>query len=777
MKNGFSNNNTMYPNRNTETLSEESSLYDQVIKYWWLVRRRLWLVIICAIIGSYYQYDKVSSVKELYSSRATVILDGGATDRAVALLGIPGARYGYQNEMYILRSEQLSRKVAESLLNRFEKTSKGDTLQILKSNRGLESLERVAARVRGIVRFYSKEENQSVIEILATAADPYEAAIIANTYAYTYEAYNKESSIKQVIDAKRFLRNQIEVTSDSLRKIEANLVGFLKKNGFSYMNQNLNSLMNQLSSLFSSLDEAKLTVITNGKEIEAINATLAESRKKETESLLEAPDRFIAYYEEKIQEILIQIEEEKTKQNLNPNADKSILNVSSQKAEVYKEKLKYYLDKKLDNNILLSNVDGSIAKYWVELNARKIELTNQNIILPRKIEEIESKIEEYTDQLEVVPFTELEYEKIQRRKARYELALSSFYNKLIETELAEASEGGFVDILDNAKPNYSPINKQTTTGVFQGLFFGIILAVAVIIILDRLDNRIKSNEDLIAFNLKLAAGIPSMQEIINKEFNGKTFVEFGGAHVSTRLLTMLKPLSGTAEMYRRLRATFLFSLPDKKRKSIVVTSANPQEGKSITASNLAIVLAQSGKSVLLIDADLRRPNLDVVFGCANSPGLSDAIIHGLEPHEVSYPTVAENLYLIPSGSQVPNPAEIIGSDAFRVFFEKITAEFDFVIYDSPPTNSVVDAVSIAELVDLVLVVVKAGKTKRKELGLSIEILKYIEQKIVGILMNDISNRSYITDYNYYSNYNYYGNRVSEYEGLTPGKKSKSTIDV
>jgi capsular exopolysaccharide synthesis family protein len=450
---------------------------------------------------------------------------------------------------------------------------------------------------------------------------------------------------------------------------------------------------------------------------------------------------------------------------LSNTVDSSVIRVTDQQITFYEAKLKFYLNKKLDNNILLSNVDGSIAKYWVALNARKIDLMNRNQVLPKRISELEDKIARYSNELETVPFLELEYEKLSRRKGRYEQALTSFYNKLIETELAEASEGGYVDILDNAVPRPYPINKQTTTGIFQGVFFGIGFAILIILGFDRIDTRIKTNEDIESEGVNLVAGIPSMNEIISKEFNGKNFVEFGGTNLSTKLLSVLKPLSGISELYRRLRSNFLFSLPDLKNKSIVITSANPQEGKSVTASNLAIVLAQSGKSVLLVDADLRRPNLDVLFGVRNSPGLSDLVINDLESHEVIYPTVADNLHIIPAGNPVPNPAEIIGSSSFKRVHAKLTSEFDFVIYDSPPVNSVVDAVSIAEHVDLGLVIVKAGKTKRKELKNAFNILHFVEDKFMGVLLNNINSKNFITDYNYYSNYNYYGNRTLKDEEL------------
>jgi tyrosine-protein kinase Etk/Wzc len=339
-------------------------------------------------------------------------------------------------------------------------------------------------------------------------------------------------------------------------------------------------------------------------------------------------------------------------------------------------------------------------------------------------------------------------------------------------DLAEASEGGYVTILDSAKPNYNPINKQATTGVFQGLFAGIALAIGIIVGLDKIDDRIKSDEDVVDLPVNVLGGIPTMKTIIEKDFNGKRFVEYKQAFISTRLLTILQPLSGIAEMYRRLRSDFQFSLPDKHSKSILVSSANPQEGKSVTAANLRIVLAQSGKKVMLVEADLRRPNVEVIFGLSGE-GLTDFIIGNAGEDDIIRTSVVDNLNIVCAGTQVPNPSELLGSEAFKRFYDQVIEEYDFVVIDSPPINSVVDAVTMSDMADLMLLVVRAGKTKKKEVMKMLNVLHRVHTKIKGILLNDINQKSYISDYNYYSNYNYYGSRPAD--NVRPSEKKQGNF--
>ena len=127
--------------------------------------------------------------------------------------------------------------------------------------------------------------------------------------------------------------------------------------------------------------------------------------------------------------------------------------------------------------------------------------------------------------------------------------------------------------------------------------------------------------------------------------------------------------------------------------------------------------------------------------------------------------------IVIAGTQVPNPAELLGSDTFKKFYEIAMTEYDFVIIDSPPINSVVDAVAISDLIDMMLIVVRAGKTKKRELKTTLQILTHTHQKIKGVLLNDINQKSFITDYNYYNNYNYYG--IRNPEAKKQNKKDKS----
>lgn len=766
VKNGV--NNSFQINRNSET---EQSAYERLQKYWWLVKRKLWLVLLFGSIYSVYKYNEILKIQEIYRAVSTVMLDGSTTDRAVALLGIPGARYGYQNEEYILRSDKLARQVAQSLINSFNSKQLPDTLIILKGNLGtIANVDMVARRLQGAVRF-SFEEERNIIRIVATSYDPVEASKIANAYAQTYRDYNIQNSRAQILETKDFLQKKISETQDSLISLEFQIMDFYRENEFTNYDVSTGNTLNLISDLLKQVDNARIEQVSNTEEIKAIDSTLSLARSRETDNLVNSTDNMIEYYNKQILDLELKKEEELTRLN---GADPELntkLTVINEKLNLYKQKLSYYISKKLDNSSLLSSIDGNLSQYWIELNARKVDLESKNKALPQRIKKIEEQIASYRNRLEEIPIKRMTLEKLERKKSRLHEAVNRFSQRFMDMELAEASEGGYVKLLDAAKPNYSPINKQTTSGVMNGFFYGALIAIGLIIALDKIDDRIKSDEDLSNFSVGIAGGIPTMEPIIQKEFSGKKFVDYRDTFISTKLLSTLLPLSGISELYRRLRSDFIFSLPDKASKSILISSANPQEGKSVTASNLAIVLAQSGKKVLLVDADLRRPNVEVLFGLSNV-GLADFIIGQAHYEDVILPSVVENLNIVIAGSQVPNPAELLGSDTFKRFYEIAMTEYDFVVIDSPPINSVVDAVAISDLIDMLLIVVRAGKTKKRELKTTLQILTHSQHKIKGVLLNDINQKSFITDYNYYNNYNYYGIRNPEGRKQS-SKKNKS----
>jgi receptor protein-tyrosine kinase len=209
---------------------------------------------------------------------------------------------------------------------------------------------------------------------------------------------------------------------------------------------------------------------------------------------------------------------------------------------------------------------------------------------------------------------------------------------------------------------------------------------------------------------------------------------------SARLVTVLDPQGSASEAYRALRTNLLYAFADSPPRVITVTSSGPREGKSTTCANLAVVLSQAYKKVLLVDCDFRRPTLHKVFELRNLDGLVNVLVGEREAREV-WREPLEGLKVITSGPVPPNPAELLGSGRFAEFLEASRAAFDYVLLDAAPVRPVSDAAVVAAQGDGVLLVVDAQNTRKVAAGQSIRTLKAVGATVLGTVMNNTSARS------------------------------------
>lgn len=223
-----------------------------------------------------------------------------------------------------------------------------------------------------------------------------------------------------------------------------------------------------------------------------------------------------------------------------------------------------------------------------------------------------------------------------------------------------------------------------------------------------------------------------------------------------------KPKSIAAEAYRTLRTNIQYSSFDKEYRTIVVTSSEPGEGKTVTSGNLALVLAQGENKVLLIDCDMRKPSIHKNFRISNESGLAELLLHKKTMEDVAW-KYNDNLTLIPAGKIPPNPSEMLGSKAMGTFLDEMKKHFDYIIIDTPPLGAVTDAQILSTKVDGTILVVKAGSTKKDVVMNSVNLVKKVNGNLIGTVLNGVDN----TKNKYYY---YYGNE--EVAATTEKKKRK-----
>jgi capsular exopolysaccharide synthesis family protein len=240
------------------------------------------------------------------------------------------------------------------------------------------------------------------------------------------------------------------------------------------------------------------------------------------------------------------------------------------------------------------------------------------------------------------------------------------------------------------------------------------------------------------------------------------------------LVAINDPNSADVESFRRLRTNLRFADVDRELHTVAVTSANPNEGKSLIAANLAIVLAQAELSVILIDADLRRPRQHQFFEVARAPGVSDALYNDtFEGLDLLLQATSEpNLRLLTVGRKAPNPAELLGSQRMRELLAALRQRADFIVIDTPPILAVADSQIIGTQVDGTLLVIDTKRTTRKMARLAVEALDQVQARLIGVTLNRIEGGAQGYGY-YYDHYSYYGDDEGDSGTGDGGKKAKS----
>jgi non-specific protein-tyrosine kinase len=220
-----------------------------------------------------------------------------------------------------------------------------------------------------------------------------------------------------------------------------------------------------------------------------------------------------------------------------------------------------------------------------------------------------------------------------------------------------------------------------------------------------------------------------------------------------RLVTLVYPRSAAAEAYRTLRTNVDFTAVDEPVRTLLVTSAVPSEGKTVTAANLAIAFALAGRSVLLVDADLRRPSIHTIFNLPNAQGLTTLLYSDQADVDlIAHSNLHVRLRVLTSGPLSPNPAELAGSERMRRVFERMKATADIVIVDSSPLQAVTDSAILSSYLDGTLLVIDSNRTRRATIRQAREALAKANARVIGVVLNRLANRQYAEDHPYSSYY-------------------------
>jgi capsular exopolysaccharide synthesis family protein len=402
-------------------------------------------------------------------------------------------------------------------------------------------------------------------------------------------------------------------------------------------------------------------------------------------------------------------------------------------------------------NNQLKEVDNQIK---VETRKAAARLHDQYIAALQREDMLRQAMEKQKQEANQLNESAIDYSLLKRDVESNRTLYEGLLEKLKEAGVTAGLRSNNIKVVDVARIPTAPSEPNIPRNLSFALLLGLTSGIGLAFLLENLDNSVRTPEQAQMISALPALGmIPLGSKRTSDENKGRLTV--ASSREAVELVTQSRPQSQMAESYRALRTSLLLSSIGAPPKVILVTSAMPQEGKTTTSINTAVVLAQKGVRVLLIDADLRRPGIHKALGMGPRSGLSNVLTGSADLQQaITRSPLVPSLSILPAGTPPPNPAELLASTNTRDLLEALRLEFDHIVIDTPPTLSVTDAVVLSTRADAVVLVIRSGKTTKQALRRARELLFRVNARVTGVLLNavDLSSPDYYYYYEYQGKY-------------------------
>ena len=624
----------------------------------------------------------------------------------------------YETQYRIIQSTSVGQRTAEKLGLQYDPDYAG----ALGPNHDLAALGRIVAGQLSIKPL--KDSRLALITV--SDRKPQRAALIANTVADTYIEYNLDYKLEGARSAMAWLAEQ---EADLKRQLEASELQLYKyKKDRNLLAVSLDDKQSMLSQNLANVNTKLTDLHIRLLELEAKRKMIQQARANinEEETLPEIRDKQAI---QKLREEYIQLSKEYADLSSRYGAEYPKMKAIAGQMDTIRKAYEQEIDAVLT----------SFEKEYNELRDNEREL--KALMEQQKKEAIElSKIE-------------VEYKPLRRAAEQEEKMYAIVANRQKEIDITGPMKTNNVRILERAIVPGTPVRPKPVQNLMLGLLMGLGAGIGLAFAIEALDNTLKTQADVEQF---LGTPVLGLVPVIGAAPGGEADQPTDNLR-ERDLGVFLDPKSVAAECCRSIRTNILFMSPDRPLKTMVVTSPSPQEGKTTTAINLGVTMAEAGSRVLIVDTDMRRPRLHRSFGVPNQTGISTVIVGKATLDEAVKRTDVPNLDVLTCGPVPPNPSELLHTDRFRVVLAECARLYDRIILDSPPTSAVTDPAVLGNLADGVVLVVKAGETTREAAMHARRQLATAKARLFGVVVNaiDFSNPAYGYEY-YYRNYYRYG---------------------
>ncbi len=615
---------------------------------------------------------------------------------------------------------------------------------------GTDELNADSARQSLLVRNFARNLKVSpiprtrIIEIHYTSSDPKLAANIANSLASAYIEQNIRTKYESSVQSSDWISNQL---SDLKIKVEASqekLVRYQREHGILGLDDKQNIITAKLDELNRQLTSAEAERIQKETSYRlSLSGDPGLVGKSEPNSVI---DRL------SMDRAAIQTKYVEAQSTFGPSYPKVV-------------ELKGQLD----------DLDRQMAAETKRIGER---IRNDYLAAAQREKMLRAALEDQKQQANQLNESAIEYNIIKRDMETSRQLYEGLLQHLKEAGVSAGLKSDNIRIIDAARPPLKPSSPNIPQNLALALLFGLAGGVMLAFVKESMDNTVRTPDQVqsIAFlpcigSIPLSDGTSNSQNRRRLKFvSVSTGVEGNApANALERLVMYSQPRSAMAEAYRALRTSILLACPGAPARVLMVTSAMPMEGKTTTSLNCATVLAQQGSRVLLIDADLRRPRVAQALGLQTTKGLSNLLTGSATMDEVIYPvTEIPTLFVLPSGPVPPQPAELLCSALLKQYLRSWREQFDHIVIDTPPALSVTDPIALSAQVDSVIVVIRAGQTRKEALRRVRDLLAQVKAPVMGVVVNGVDMQS--PDHYYY----YYGKRYDNagYYSEKPESRAK-----
>lgn len=577
----------------------------------------------------------------------------------------------------------------------------------------------------------------SIVVIEATAKDPASSALLANRHAESYILWVRSTRVEQQSQGLKYLRQQADELREKVAGLERELAEYAEANSIVALNKDENITVQRMSQLSQLLTQA------TARRIEAENIA------KEAENSLKSPSAgFEDNSTQTLRSELAKLEGEYGE--LGAKFTPSYPKMQQLRSQI--EELK-------------RAIQGQRRQIVIGLQAKATAAAEEEKNLREELEQQKSQAFELSKR-------QVQYNVLNREATSSRELLQNVLRQIKETSLSVESNASNVSIVDHAIIPAFPSWPRKSAVLLIGLLLGGAIGVGIAFLLNYLDNTVKTPEEVHA-----ALGIPALGvvpsfgiEPLSPQKKAPAITNLlEGSNQSPRaeaplpaietdpnalpILFINEPKSLASEAYRTIRTGILLSRAGEPPRTILVSSAQSSEGKTTSCVNLAASLASSGGRVILLDADLRRPSVHKHFKLQTvHPGLVEVLTGQCSIKDVGHEGLLPRVTVVLSGRIPPNPAELLGSLEMARLIDQLSAEYDYVLIDSPPVLPVTDSVILSRYVDGVVLVIRGAATPRKVAIDAKNRLKAVGAHFLGAILNDVD----ITggDYYYYNRYYY-----------------------